>query len=72
MVLRAIEENHDKEPNEWIKMFVRAQTKIAEDPGGKNVRNYNLGSELHTFPADASRELTIDNLTRRLEALQDW
>ena len=53
-------------------MFVRAQTKIAEDPGGKNVRNYNLGSDLHTFPADASRELTIDNLTRRLEELQDW
>jgi hypothetical protein len=31
-----------------------------------------LQSELHTFPADASRELTLENLTKRLEALQDW
>jgi len=31
-----------------------------------------LQSDLHTFPADASRELTLENLTKRLEALQDW
>jgi hypothetical protein len=31
----------------------------------------NLGSELHTFPADASLDL-MQNLSRRLEALQDW
>jgi hypothetical protein len=31
----------------------------------------NLGSELHTFPADASLDLR-QNLTRRLEALHDW
>ena len=31
-----------------------------------------LNSDLHTFPADASRELTINNLTRRLEAFQEW
>jgi hypothetical protein len=31
-----------------------------------------LGSDLHTFPADASPELTIHTLTKRLQALQDW
>ena len=31
-----------------------------------------LGAELHTFPADASPQLTIHSLARRLEALQDW
>jgi hypothetical protein len=31
-----------------------------------------LGSDLHTFPADASPDLTIHTLTKRLQALQDW
>jgi hypothetical protein len=31
-----------------------------------------LGSDLHTFPEDASPELMIHTLTKRLQALQDW
>jgi hypothetical protein len=31
-----------------------------------------LKSDLHTFPADASPQLTIHTLTKRLWALQDW
>jgi hypothetical protein len=31
-----------------------------------------LKSDLHTFPADASPDLTIHTLTKRLQALQDW
>jgi hypothetical protein len=32
----------------------------------------NLGSDLHTTTADASADVTIDVLARRLDQLRDW
>ena len=62
----------NKSAEDWNPILTKARKKIEDDPDGKRLRKYNLGSELHTFPADASRELTISNLTRRLETFQEW
>jgi hypothetical protein len=44
---------------------------IEKDASDEKDDKMRLGSELHTFPADASLDF-IDNLTRRLQDLQDW
>ena len=42
-----------------------------KDTSDEKDNKMRLGSELHTFPADTSLDF-IDNLTRRLQDLQDW
>jgi hypothetical protein len=53
--------------SEW-KEFLRKIPRTVTDI--QKLRSLTLESELHTFPADVSP--LIHNLTRRLEALQDW
>ena len=53
---------------DWVSFLEKIHPNV--DP--QQLLAMRLGSELHTFPADASRELTIDKLTRRLDALRDW
>jgi hypothetical protein len=50
------------------KPYDKPTEKDASDEKDDKMR---LGSELHTFPADASLDF-IDNLTRRLQDLQEW
>jgi hypothetical protein len=55
---------------EWIAFLDKIPKNVVDIETLRNMRF--LTSELLIFPADASLELTIHNLTRRLEALQDW
>jgi hypothetical protein len=57
-----------KRSKDW-KDFLQS---IPLDLNTVQIRLTKLGSDLHTFPADASQKLTIHNLTSRLKALQDW
>lgn len=57
------------EYQDWVSFLHRILPNIQDT---QELLAMRLGSELHTFPADASRELTIDRLTRRLDALRDW
>jgi len=57
--------------SEFTALFAQVALKIKQDPSGVNLRKYNLGSELDTSPADGSLDV-MKNLTRRVQALQDW
>jgi hypothetical protein len=52
----------------WIDFLSKMEKNVTDKTALSLMK---LGSELHTFPADASLDL-MQNLTRRLEALQDW
>ncbi len=66
-----IDRGNVADESEFIALFAQVNLKIQQDPSGANLRRYNLGSELHTSPADASVDV-MKNLTMRVQALQDW
>jgi len=53
---------------EWAAFLSKILPNVTDEV---ELSGMKLGSELHTFPADASLDL-MQHLTRRLEALQDW
>ncbi len=74
MVLKAISYDLDRGNALWedfAALLAQVDLKIQQDPNGAQLRNYNLGSDLHTSPADGGTHV-LNNLTRRVQALQDW